>query len=74
MRYEIRSDVTGRVWRVLKSEGDEVGVDDPILIVEAMKMEIPVTSDRPGKVVELSKAEGDAVSEDEVVAVLESGE
>ena len=51
--------------------GAQLGADDTILIIESMKMEIPVASPRAGRLVELRVAEGEAVKEGQVVAVIE---
>ncbi|GGE41808.1 acetyl-CoA carboxylase biotin carboxyl carrier protein subunit [Primorskyibacter flagellatus] len=70
---EIRSDIAGRVWQILKAEGEAVAAGEPILVVEAMKMEIPVASDVAGRVLRLLVSEGEEIAEDQVVAVLEPG-
>lgn len=65
---DVKSEITGKVWKIDASVGDKLGEDDPILTLESMKMEIPVTAPRPGKLQELLVAEGDAVKEGQVVA------
>jgi len=67
---EIESDLAGQVWKVLVKEGDEVTADQPLLILESMKMEIPVMSPDAGRVARLLVGEGDQVSEGQVVAEL----
>ncbi len=64
---DLRADITGNVWKVVKAEGDAVGEDEPILIMESMKMEIPVTSPESGVVKELLVKEGDTVENGTVV-------
>ncbi|MBU4611793.1 acetyl-CoA carboxylase biotin carboxyl carrier protein subunit [Achromobacter sp. GG226] len=71
-RIDIRSEVTGKVWKVEAPVGTSVQEDDPILIIESMKMEIPVVATDSGSVVELLVGEGDAVEDGQVVAVLEA--
>lgn len=71
-RIEVRAEVTGKVWKVEVPEGSRVEADDPILIVESMKMEIPVACEKGGTVVELRVAEGEAVEDGQVVAVVET--
>jgi acetyl-CoA carboxylase biotin carboxyl carrier protein len=66
----VRSEVSGRVWKVLCPVGTEVREEDPIVIVESMKMEIPVLAPAAGKVARLLVKEGDDVAEGQVVAVL----
>lgn len=71
MQNEIKSQMTGNVWKIVVSEGSEVEEDQEILILESMKMEIPVLSSDDGKVISLKVAEGDFVSEGDVVAIIE---
>jgi acetyl-CoA carboxylase biotin carboxyl carrier protein len=70
-RVQVLSEVSGSVWKIEAASGTEVGADDTILIIESMKMEIPVAAPRAGKVVEIRVAEGDPVKEGQVVAVIE---
>jgi acetyl-CoA carboxylase biotin carboxyl carrier protein len=65
---ELKSDITGSVWKILKVAGDRVEEDEPVLIMESMKMEIPVTSTEPGVVLEVLVKEGDIVGDGTVVA------
>lgn len=71
-RIEVKSEVTGKIWKIETSVGSKVDADEPMMIVESMKMEIPVCSEEGGTVVELLVAEGDAVEDGQVVAILES--
>jgi biotin carboxyl carrier protein len=70
-RKEIRSEITGSVWKILKRPGDPVGEEDALMILESMKMEIPVLAEASGKVAEIRVEENTAVSEGQVLAVLE---
>ena len=70
-RVQVLSEVSGLVWKIEAAIGTEVGADDTILIIESMKMEIPVSSPRAGRVVELKVAEGEPVKEGQVVAIVE---
>ena len=65
---EIRAEMVANVWRVLVSEGDQVQDGDTLVILESMKMEIPVLAESPGVVTKLHVAEGDVVQEDELIA------
>jgi acetyl-CoA carboxylase biotin carboxyl carrier protein len=65
---EIRAEMVANVWKVLVSEGDQVDDGDTLVILESMKMEIPVLAESPGVVTKLHVAEGDVVQEDERIA------
>ncbi|MDF2997774.1 MAG: biotin/lipoyl attachment protein [Xanthobacteraceae bacterium] len=69
---EVKTEITGNVWKIEKAVGEAVGEDDPIIILESMKMEIPVAAAEPGRVVEILVAEGDTVTEGTVVARIEA--
>ena len=69
---ELESPVTGVVWKVATVPGDRVSVGDTVVVVESMKMEIPVESCTDGTVTQLLVAEGDPVTEDQPVAILET--
>ena len=71
MAEEVRAHITGVVFQVVAAVGDKVAAGDPILILESMKMEIPVEAPRAGVVRELRAAEGQTVQEGEVVATLD---
>lgn len=68
----ICSEITGSVWKVLAQAGDTVEAEAPILIIESMKMEIPVLTPSAGRVARILVAEGDAVSEGQEVAIVET--
>jgi biotin carboxyl carrier protein len=71
MPEEVKAPITGVVFQVLAKPGDKVGAGDPIIVLESMKMEIPVEAPRAGKVKEITVAEGQTVQEGDTVAVLE---
>jgi acetyl-CoA carboxylase biotin carboxyl carrier protein len=68
----VKSDITGKVWKIVSSIGDSVEEDTPIIIIESMKMEIPVLAPCGGKISKLLVAEGDDVAEGQEVAVVET--
>jgi len=70
-RHEIESEVTGNVWKVEVEVGQQVAEGDVLIILESMKMEIPIESPASGSVVELLVAPEDSVEEDQVVAVVD---
>lgn len=68
---EVVSEMTGTVWKILVTPGQQVSDGDTVLVIEAMKMEIPVVAMDDGKVTEILVKEGDMVSEGDVVVRLE---
>ena len=71
MADEIRAEMVANVWKVVVAEGDSVADGDTLVILESMKMEIPVLAESDGRVAALHVAEGDVVQEGDVIAVLE---
>lgn len=71
MREEIKAHITGVVFQVAAKPGDVVAAGDPVIVLESMKMEIPVEAPRAGAVKEIRVAEGQTVQEGDTVAVLE---
>jgi acetyl-CoA carboxylase biotin carboxyl carrier protein len=67
----IEAHITGNVWKILVKVGDEVSEDDEVIILESMKMEIPVESEDDGVVKEILCEEGQSVTEGDVLIVLE---
>jgi biotin carboxyl carrier protein len=68
---EIRAEIAATVWKVLVHEGASVQADDDVVILESMKMEIPVTSPAAGRVVSVRVAPEDRVDEGQVLVVVE---
>ena len=68
---DVKTEITGNVWKIVKMVGDKVEEDEPILILESMKMEIPVASPEDGVLTEILTNEGDTVTEGTVVARIE---
>ena len=71
MKVKVTSEIAGQVWKVVASVGDELTEDDVIIILESMKMEIPILAPRAGKLAALHVNEEDMISEDQAVADLE---
>jgi acetyl-CoA carboxylase biotin carboxyl carrier protein len=63
--------MVANVWKVVVTQGDTVDDGDTLVILESMKMEIPVIAETSGTVSELKVAEGDVVQEGDVIAVIE---
>ena len=68
---EIEAHITGTVWKIVVQVGDALEADDTIMILESMKMEIPVVAPEAGRVVQLLVADGAAVREGQEIAVFE---
>ncbi len=68
MAVEIRAEMVANVWKVVVAEGDPVSAGDTLVILESMKMEIPVLSESGGKVTQLAVSEGDVVQEGDLIA------
>ena len=71
MATEVNAHIAGTVWKIVKNVGDSVAEEDAVLILESMKMEMPVEAPCAGKVTEITVAEGDAVEEGQTVARIE---
>ena len=69
---DVLSEITGKVWKIEAKVGEELEEDDPVVILESMKMEIPVMVPEDGTVKEILVAEGDPVKEGQVVARIEA--
>lgn len=69
---EITSDVSGKVWKIEVQEGAEIDEDESVMIIDSMKMEIPVLSAVSGRVVRLLVKEGDPVAEGQTVATIDA--
>ena len=63
--------MVANVWKVVAAAGDTVDMGDPLVILESMKMEIPVEAPQGGTVKEVRVAEGAVVQEGDVIAVIE---
>jgi acetyl-CoA carboxylase biotin carboxyl carrier protein len=70
-RIEIKSEITGTVWQIRSRPGDRVESGDTLVVIESMKMEIPVIAEDPGTVREILVKEKDPVAEGQVVAILD---
>ena len=68
---EVVAEMVANVWKVVVAEGDTIAEGDPIVILESMKMEIPVESPLGGTVKEIRVQEGGVVQEGDVIAVVE---
>jgi acetyl-CoA carboxylase biotin carboxyl carrier protein len=71
MAEEIRAEMVANVWKVVATAGDEVAEGDTVVILESMKMEIPVLAESGGTLSQLAVNEGDVVQEGDLIAVIE---
>ncbi|MFP6695618.1 MAG: biotin/lipoyl-binding carrier protein [Alphaproteobacteria bacterium] len=69
--FKVQSEITGKVWAIEANIGDKMDEEDTIIVLESMKMEIPVTAPQNGTLKEILVAEGDAVTEGQDVAIME---
>jgi acetyl-CoA carboxylase biotin carboxyl carrier protein len=68
---EVKAELVGNLWKIVTEVGQQVEEDDTLMILESMKMEIPITSPITGTVKEILVAEGDVVQDGQTVAVVE---
>ena len=73
-RHEVETEVQGNVWRIEVNTGDRVAQGDVLIILESMKMEIPVESPVAGLVVEILVALEESVNEEQILAVVDDGQ
>jgi len=70
MSEEITAPLAGKIWKILVKVGDQVQVEDELMILEAMKMENPVYTPVDGKIAEIKVSEGDQVQPNQVLIVI----
>ena len=73
MSVTINSEIAGHVWKLVATPGDQLQADDVILILESMKMEIPILAPTAGVLAEILVAEEDMIGEGQPVARLDAG-
>lgn len=71
MMSEVVASMAGSVWKIVVKEGDVVASGQDVVILESMKMEIPLTAEKDGTIKEIKVQEGDFVNEGDVVAIIE---
>ncbi len=72
MATEVQAHITGTVWKILVKVGDPVTQDQTLVILESMKMEMPLEAPEAGRVASIAVAEGASVDEGDVLLTLES--
>jgi acetyl-CoA carboxylase biotin carboxyl carrier protein len=70
-KLEAKSEVSGSVWKIEVSAGQRIEEGDTIMLIESMKMEIPVVAEAAGTVASILVAEADAIVEGQAVAILD---
>lgn len=68
---DVKAELTGNLWKILVREGQTVGSEETLMILESMKMEIPVTAPRGGTVTRIAVREGETVQEGQLLAQLD---
>jgi acetyl-CoA carboxylase biotin carboxyl carrier protein len=68
---QIKAELAGNLWKIVVREGQQVQADETLMILESMKMEIPVTAPSAGRVTKLHAREGDAVQEGQLLIEVE---
>lgn len=72
MQHEVVADLVANVWKITVSQGDRVAEDETLVILESMKMEIPVESPASGVITRLAVTEGDTIDEGDLIAVVDA--
>ena len=67
---EVKTNMAGNVWKIIVSEGDQVTAGQDVVILESMKMEIPISAEQDGEVAEIVINEGDFVNDGDVILKL----
>jgi acetyl-CoA carboxylase biotin carboxyl carrier protein len=70
MATDVKAHITGTVWKIEAKPGSKVSEGDTVIILESMKMEMPVEAPCAGTITEIKIKEGEAVNEDQVLAVI----
>ena len=68
----VKSEIAGNVWKIQLKPGDRVELEGEIMILESMKMEIPVLLPKAGTIKEIRVSEGEAIGEGQLVAVIDA--
>ena len=68
----VKSEIAGNVWKIQTKPGDKIEFEGEIMILESMKMEIPVLSPKAGTIREIKVSEGEIIGEGQLVAILDA--
>ena len=67
----VKREIAGSVWKIETAVGDQFGEEDPLIVLESMKMDIPPLAPLAGVIEEILVAEGEAIAEGDVAVVLD---
>jgi acetyl-CoA carboxylase biotin carboxyl carrier protein len=65
---QVKAELAGNLWKVVVSEGQQVSADETLMILESMKMEIPINAPKAGRVTRIHVKEGEPVQEGQLLA------
>lgn len=68
---QVKSEIAGSVWKIMAAPGDSLNSDDVIVILESMKMEIPIVAPKAGTLSHLHVTEGEMIGEGQLIATLD---
>ena len=68
---QVKAELTGNLWKIVVEEGQPVGADETLMILESMKMEIPVNAPQAGRVTKIHVQEGQTVQEGQLLAEID---
>ncbi|MFI5000258.1 MAG: biotin/lipoyl-binding carrier protein [Reyranellales bacterium] len=68
----VKSEIAGNVWKIQTKPGDKIEFEGEIMILESMKMEIPVLAPKAGTIKEIRVSEGEAIEEGHLVAIIDA--
>jgi len=71
MATDVAAEIAGNLWKIETAVGEPVEAEDVIMIIESMKMEIPVEAPCAGMIAQIAVAEGDSIEEGMILAVIE---
>lgn len=71
MSHSVNAELVANVLKIVASAGDRVGPEDTLVLLESMKMEIPVSAEVAGTVLEIAVSEGDVVTEGDLLAQID---
>lgn len=74
MVEQIHAEMVSNVWKIVVAVGDHIAPGETVVILESMKMEIPVICETGGQIVELAVSEGEVIQEGDLIAIIDNGQ